>query len=418
MKPHTPLTPSQLAVAVVLLAACSPSAPDNPTWAEDVAPILAANCVRCHTVPATGGAPDGFRLDTYDDWVADDGHVVRGASTMALWIAQRVSAETNPMPPRATLAGHRIEALENWAAALGADGRPTHGGPRPGNAPPEMTLLGTEEVDGVLVIDYEIRDPDRDIVVGELRAGDAVITRELHSGRGQAVWDTGAAAEGSYPISAVLDDGSDRHTLELATYEVSHPDNTAPTVRILSPARDAIVASKQAEVFDINVDIADPDGDPLTMTVQAQLGTDTVDIVTDAPADPGTNTVSWNVVEVPQGLSWRVLVTVSDQTTTRTAESGPFIISHWATTETFESIGDVLVNCTYCHPGDNTVPGVTHDFTRYQGDGDVLGVYELRGLIYRRVVQQRTMPPMSTGVVLPDAALDRLGYWLLAGAPQ
>lgn len=70
----------------LLLAACAPEVPDEPTWA-DVEPILAANCTRCHGDPSFGGAPSL----AFDDYAA--------ASALAPRIAARVTSEASPMPP-------------------------------------------------------------------------------------------------------------------------------------------------------------------------------------------------------------------------------------------------------------------------------------------------------------------------------
>lgn len=415
-------THANIALGTLMLAsACNPGAPENPTWASDVAPILAANCVRCHTVPAIGGAPNGFRLDTYEDWIADDGRVIRGAGTMAPYMVLRIKHETDPMPPRFGLDDVQIETIESWARDLGADGRPVHGGPRPANQAPGMTILGMEEVEDALVIEYEIRDPDHDIVVGELRAGDVVLTRELHSGRGQVRWDIGAFASGNYQLSARLRDGSAEHAVDLVPYDVNHPDNTAPTVRIIRPVRDEIVASNEGQIFVIRVNIDDPDVAGMTMSIRAQLGNQSVEVLPAQAALPGENTVNWDIADVPEGLDWHLVVTVSDGTTTRTVESGPFIVSHRTTTDTFATIHEAILagRCSYCHQG-STIPGMTYNFNspgQVQA-GDPPGVYDVRGLIYRRAVQQRTMPPISLGVPLSAEEAERLGNWLLAGAPQ
>ena len=33
---------------------CAPAEPGAPTWVDDVAPILASNCIRCHGSPPLG----------------------------------------------------------------------------------------------------------------------------------------------------------------------------------------------------------------------------------------------------------------------------------------------------------------------------------------------------------------------------
>ncbi|MCG8420478.1 MAG: hypothetical protein MJE77_21295 [Proteobacteria bacterium] len=426
-----------LAMAVSSLAiSCSPSVPDGPTWAGDVAPILAANCVRCHTVPAIGGAPDSFRLDTYEDWVADDGRIIRGAGTMASYVRARIQPQEDAiprMPPAegfAELTSRQADVVANWAPVAAAEGLPARGAPRDGNRGPEMTILSQEEVAGTLVIDYEIRDPDRDIVVGELRAGQSadgaqVITRELHSGRGRVTWDTGAFANGSYQLFAVLSDTSESHPpIELLDqpYTVSN-GNVAPTVTVANVRRDSLIARAETPDFDILVNIVDPDTADLTLSIKAVLGDQEISVASYIAATAGDNTVTWPLASVTQGDAWHLEVTVEDGANSRTVEVGPFIIGTETTTETFATItNDVLaIYCNFCHPG-AMIPGLTHDFALYQGTGDVLGITELRGLIYRRAVQQGNMPPLSSSPDAarrpPAAALDRLENWLLAGAPE
>ena len=64
---------------------------------------------------------------------------------------------------------------------------------------------------------YELRDADRDLVVGTVlgpvvneqgQPGIGPIA-DLVSGRGQLAWDTTGIAPGTYPLTARLDDGAD-----------------------------------------------------------------------------------------------------------------------------------------------------------------------------------------------------------------
>ena len=51
------------------LAACGAEVPESPTYFDDVAPILHANCVRCHGAVPSDPKIARFRLDRY---VKDD----------------------------------------------------------------------------------------------------------------------------------------------------------------------------------------------------------------------------------------------------------------------------------------------------------------------------------------------------------
>lgn len=415
-------------------AGCTPSAPDSPTWAEDVAPIMAANCVRCHTVPAIGGAPDSFRLDTYEDWVGDDGRVIRGAGTMTSYIMQRIEPRQGvaPMPPEegfAELTSRQVDVLRNWAENLGGDRRAAKGPARDDNRAPEMTVDLVDQDDGTLAIDYRIDDPDGDIVTGELVVGDSAdggitVSRELHSGSGRVIWDVGTFAPGSYSIFAVLRDTSGSYELDLADHDIANGDIT-PTVTVRNLRRDTVISDQQGANFSIELEIQDADfiaGENIELDITATLGDTTLTLLDGQATVPGLTVVIWDLTDVEQGTQWRLQVTVRDDDgDQRKVEVGPFIIGKTATTETFATMTDDFfsVYCTFCHPF-VMIPGLTHDFALYQAaDGsDVLGARDLAGEIFRRVVEQRNMPPASNAVDLDPAVVERLKSWLLAGAPE
>jgi hypothetical protein len=222
-----------IALALVLAGtACDPEVPDEPTWAEDVRPILMANCASCHSFPPIRSAPgptsigDGLRLDVYEDTILDEGTEFRGtdvsgrtvpgaASVADRIVARAIDLETMPPPlvgsKRRPLSSRQQEILLRWYEQ-GAQ----RGPPAPGNRPPEIQLrraLEDSREGDVLVIQYEIRDPDFDYVTGTLRAipsggTPVVVTRALHSGRGEIHWNIATLAGESLDLMATLDDGS------------------------------------------------------------------------------------------------------------------------------------------------------------------------------------------------------------------
>lgn len=209
-------------------AACQPAVPDNPTWTEDVRPILMANCVRCHTDPPIGEAPGYLRLDRYDDWPTDDGGTVIGAAALAMSIANRVGNADNPMPPIiGPLNSRQQEILQLWA-----DNGAPYGDPLDGNVAPEITVNAPEidQAARIATMTYELRDADGDYTLGLLHATgpqDVVtVTAALHSGPGVVTWDFSEVPEGSYTLSAELDDGNhqDRFSVDLGiTIDVPAP---------------------------------------------------------------------------------------------------------------------------------------------------------------------------------------------------
>ena len=212
----------------LLFGACAPGVPDSPSYQQHVAPILEANCVRCHGIPVLGGAPPGFRLDAYNDYTAG-ALTISGAKTYSSIVAMRVADGDRPMPPRFGLDDYQIETLEKWDAA----GAP-RGEPEPGNRPPTATvtnILKAVDEDGVevrvkYIIDIDVRDPDPDVVGGALFANlgtNSVPIGLLRSGPNRIVWDTTNQPRAMHALEAKLDDGGEEISAALGGIDVEGP---------------------------------------------------------------------------------------------------------------------------------------------------------------------------------------------------
>lgn len=215
-----------LVPGLALLGACAADVPSAPSFQEHVMPILAASCVRCHGYPAIGGAPPGFRLDSYEDVALDDATTIAGAGSYAQLIALRVRDEDRPMPPRFALDDAQLETLERWAEGAAAGTPPPRGEPRPGNRAPEVALERAAQDGDSLAIAVRVDDPDGDLVAGELRvriAGAERVIGPVRSGRVELAWDTALVAPGSYPLAARVDDGAMPATIELGPITVGGP---------------------------------------------------------------------------------------------------------------------------------------------------------------------------------------------------
>jgi hypothetical protein len=229
-------------VATVLVA-CTPQAPATPSFQQDVLPILAASCVRCHGYPVIGGAPDEFRLDTFEDTLVRAGTpnpgcgpdlanpdaevIICGAATYAQTIPFRIRDEARPMPPRFPLDDYQIETLENWARD------PVRGEPRPGNRVPAVTIEAIEQAERVIHLRTRVLDDDRDLVVGSLRAriGDqALLVGPVRSGLVELAWDVAGLPPGDHPLEAHVDDGAQVHILSLGQITIT-ASSTAPSAR-------------------------------------------------------------------------------------------------------------------------------------------------------------------------------------------
>jgi hypothetical protein len=219
---------------IIFLAACAPGVPDEPSYQQHVAPILAANCVRCHGIPVLGGAPPEFRLDSYASYERPKRsgvgvEEVVGASIYSAAIAMRVASSDAPMPPRFGLDDYQIETLQRWDAA----GAP-RGEPNEGNRAPTAAVRGAVQAideQGIEIrvrylIDVTVDDPDADVVGGALyaRLGATVLPIGLlHSGDNRVAWNTTSIAPGTFILEAILDDGGAETVVDLGTLAVEAP---------------------------------------------------------------------------------------------------------------------------------------------------------------------------------------------------
>ncbi len=216
------------------LVACGPEAPVSPSFQQDVLPIMAANCVRCHGFPAIGGAPPEFRLDSFGDVTVTDGEpavgcgsvevgtqlVICGSATYAPLIPARLRGEDRPMPPRFPLDEYERETLENWAAD------PIRGMPRANNALPTIVVDDIVQTGALVTLQARVTDLDGDLVTGTVHA--LVAERErvigsVRSGVLQLAWDTTTIPAGAYPLVAQLDDGAEVHVTNLGTITIEGP---------------------------------------------------------------------------------------------------------------------------------------------------------------------------------------------------
>lgn len=426
-------------LSIAVLTACAPDVPREPTFVDDVQPIVMGNCMRCHGNPQVGGTPTTFRLDIYQD--AQDGQVtaegkkrlVRGAGTMAEFMAARVVLSDAPMPPLFSLTERQKEVLTQWFATTPDDAIRPRQGARSNNHPPSAFIVspvGDRRADQELTVVLEIRDQDGDRVVGQLLFGagganDTVIEPNLHDGRVTVEWDTGVVPQGTYKLHAQLDDGFasvkfEENDVALGNVVITHASgNTAPTATFVTPAPDTIIAKKDSP-FTITLEVAEPDmGDEATVHLSAIRGDDEIEVGTLVVKVPGTRTFSWDTAKIPDAPNWRLRARVSDGDAEREATSGYFIVSHVDTTETYETIRGVFESrCLICHPG--KIPGLD-DY-----DTSFASLTLRRGLIYRRAVQKREMPPVSAHAIFPinetlpldEATVQRISEWLLGGTPE
>lgn len=406
------------ALLVALALVGCDAAPSQPTWRRDVRPILEANCASCHGFEARRGAPSGFRLDVYENHGTDSGQLLYGAFELAPLIKLRTGAGS--MPPLSPLGDVQIETLARWA-----DNGAPRGDPDAGDQAAAARLVappGDLDAAGFVDLELEVRDPDFDLVSGSLVAvgpgGDeAAVTSELHAGRQTVRWDARALPEGSYVIDARLDDEQRPTEVELATYDVAYGGDAAPAISIESPLPDELLDA--ASPVELGATLADDGAAPLSVEVFAERGGEVIPVAGPVDVVPGPLTLTIDTSALEVGGNWRLRVVASDGTSERAATVGPLVIANSNRTTDLGYSSDMILlfgrNCTGCHSDTPTVP--VHQF-------NLLSYPEARshlGRVYRRVVQEETMPPRSIEVLygermsLEDRRL--LAEWLLAAAP-
>src|SRR5262249_2139217 len=131
---------------VTAAAACSnATAPANPTWADDVQPIIQGNCSHCHGSSAKANGMN-FRFDICDAAAFIDTGVTlppsAGASNMvmAALIKNEITPHEGerafmPPPPASPLPDFERDTLINWVAKHEC-------GNRKGNHKPKAKLVG------------------------------------------------------------------------------------------------------------------------------------------------------------------------------------------------------------------------------------------------------------------------------------
>ncbi len=380
--------------------------------------------MRCHTPPSIGGAPTDFRLDVYEDTPLADGRVIRGARTMARFIAYR-AGEQGTMPPDFPRNDGQRDTLVNWWE----NGAPLGGLER--NRLPRAELLSelSQADDELVTLEYEVSDADDDLVSGSVRVGDRVIAELVKNGRGSASINPATLEEGDHRIVATLTDDLSRRDVTMGTLVVRHADgNTAPDVTLGNSLFDGLLSDLQFPL-NLTVTLSDPDpADALSFDISAFRGSEEVAIESGVAAVVGENVFSWtSAADLPEGPGWRLRIVASDGTASSTYESNRFYLSHQSTQLTYADVEPLLYEaCAACHH-DGEIPGPTAP--NFIAGPDAKGNVDLlRGRLYRRVILERTMPPPSADAIaqregLPWRALSAVelaivGEYLLGGSPD
>src|SRR6185295_8671156 len=438
-----------LGTVAALAAGCGPSVPAHPTWFHDVQPIVAANCERCHGPDPQQPQIAGFRLDrsVAGDDQSLDAYDYRQAIVDHAAAARLVEPK---MPPTFPLSDRQKAILKNWVN----DGAPK--GERD-DALPQAELVDASlvpaSVDQSLDLKMRSWDDDGDGLWVQLFAREVGQTNEFPLAKrfGQGIRsvtaDTGVLPSGrTFEVFAALDDGFSDEPWQnrvdvtlIAALVVDHGSKgTAPLVQLLEPNGGKTLLGTTTVAWTAS----DPDpGDALSIDLDLytqDAAANWVKVETIGSGLPnGPQSVQWTP-DVPSTtpppanapIPYKLRVTATDTAgNVRFDESdAPFTVAPppKTTTLTWADVKPIFHdNCLQCHAAVPSVP--VNDYFRLDKydaadpvtpiDSDV-GAYEMKDLIYQKMVLDKSMPPPSAvNKPTPQQRTD-VGDWILGGAPE
>ncbi|HSN30885.1 MAG TPA: hypothetical protein VLT45_31570 [Kofleriaceae bacterium] len=306
-------------IAIVITAgACTPSVPDKVSYDQDVAPILEANCMRCHSSAQAVSLKNCVAVDNWDSATDPSGTckpMVMGVHDGAGMIVNDVMSGKMPKdgPP---LTDRQKKILEAWKAA----GFPR----RANNEPPTITFI-TPPASGAMIntggvttydIQYDVSDPDGDAVTWDLtwkgpngRTGS--FATGLSAGTGTVHADTSSLGTGSYQVIANLSDGSSMVSIPAqGMLTVPSGYNAAPTVTVTAPnGGESYYVTQTITVSWLGND----DGPTISCDVVAISGSTTTTIATGVMESSGQPaSVMWNPASATPATNYQIKVTVHD----------------------------------------------------------------------------------------------------------
>jgi len=167
----------------------------------------------------------------------------------------------------------------------------------------------------------------------------------------------------------------------------------------------------------VNLTLTDPDpGDTNQVKISLSRGQQNIVIASTNPLGIGQHAIAVDTT-VAEGPGW----TLTAQAGQSTAQVSGLYFSKQTSSLRYADVAQLFAaKCGRCHPGSAQVilPTLGRNFTDYTN------IARFAGLIYRRVVQEQTMPPRSAETILDDytpittAERAMIGEWLLAGAPE
>lgn len=274
--------------------------------------VLNRECANCHGVPATDGAPNSFRLDSYGDLEG-----VPGSYSLRNRIKARVEDGTMPPPGTGNLTSEETTKLIEWVDAGAAEGTPED----PSQLMPKIIFSSpstegaiiNESIDISVSFEHVASDATWSIYYSSLSnstSGGTLIVGDLTASTTSYTWDTRTIAAGIYYVYVILRNGdNETKKAALGSITVSHPEtgNNSPSILVTSP--NGGEALLRGNPWTIRWSALDPDsGDSLTYTVE--ISPDSGTTWTEIASNVTLSSYNWTV-PADQTLSQTYLVRVS-----------------------------------------------------------------------------------------------------------
>ena len=277
---------------------------------------LGKYCNACHAVPAAGGAPATFRLDSYADR-----DLIPGAYAMRLRIKARVADGTMPPPGDPPMTPEDLAQMIAWVDAGAPAGTPLAGQLNPSVSILQPPATGTTANQSTTV----------EVIFSESSAGatwsafysttpgattgGTPIAQALSTAQTTLTWNTTDLPANDYTVYVVLNDPTRTLTVAAAgTVTVAHPQpgNTTPQVQVVSPNGGTVVIRNT--VLNISWTAADSDsGDLAAMSYTIDYSGDDGVTWRNIGTRTGTTSLSWTVPAAePLTLLGRIRVKAND----------------------------------------------------------------------------------------------------------
>src|SRR5262249_41591130 len=147
-------------------------APENPTWVDDVEPIVRGNCFHCHGAGNKSVNSAVFRWDFYDpnsqlSMIGDFSSlaIMSPGGNIGMWVTGQgkpLVTDIMPPPPATPLDDRDTQVLTAWYGPMGMGSHPR--GMRSPNHKPTADWL----VKGQSIV---VSDEDREQVLGKITCG-------------------------------------------------------------------------------------------------------------------------------------------------------------------------------------------------------------------------------------------------------